>query len=164
MYLGMSNSIEVFSKMKLFIGIDVSSECLGTCFLTNELNVLIDESYPNDTNDASNLNSKILILNKIYGFSHIVIGMESTSMYSCHSATFFQLDQELQEVQALTTIEDPHKIKQCTQMFDKDKTAPMDGFMIADYLRMQRFINSPIREEKYMALQRLARVRYQMSQ
>jgi transposase len=148
--------------MKLFVGIDVSSERLDTCFLTDELDVLVEESYPNDTNGASNLKSKILVLNKTYGFSHIVIGMESTSMYSFHPAMFFQFDQELQEIEARTTIEDPYKIKQYTKMFDKDKTDPIDAFMIADYLRIQRFTNSPIREEKYMALQRLTRARYQM--
>ncbi|PEF69522.1 IS110 family transposase [Bacillus cereus] len=148
--------------MKLFVDIDVSSECLDTCFLTDDLDVLVEESYPNDTNGASNLKSKILVLNQTYGFSHIVIGMESTSMYSFHPAMFFQLDQELQEIEARTTIEDPHKIKQYTKMFDKDKTDSIDAFMIADYLRIQRFTNSPIREEKYMALQRLTRARYQM--
>ncbi|PQE44347.1 IS110 family transposase, partial [Enterococcus faecium] len=33
---------------------------------------------------------------------------------------------------------------------------------IADFLRIQRFTTSPIKEEKYMALQRLTRTRYQL--
>lgn len=82
-------------------------------------------------------------------------------MYSFHPATYFQLDKELQEINAIITIEDPHRIKQYSKMFDKDKTDTVDALMIADYLRIQRFTNSPTREEQYMALQRLTRSRYQ---
>ena len=148
--------------MKLFVGIDVSSERLDTCFLTSEMDVLIETRYPNDTHGTSDLKSKVLELNKSYAFSAIVIGMESTSMYSFHPAMFFQLDEELQKLEAIVTIEDPHRIKQYTKMFDTDKTDPIDAFMIADYLRIQRFTNSPIKEEKYLALQRLTRARYQI--
>lgn len=84
-------------------------------------------------------------------------------MYSFHPAMFFQLDEQLQELEAIITIEDPHRIKQYTQMFDKDKTDPIDAFMIADYLRIQRFTNSPIKKEKYLAFQRLTRARYQVA-
>jgi len=47
-------------------------------------------------------------------------------------------------------------------MFDEDKTDQNDAFRIADFLRIQRFTTSPIKEEKYMNLQRLTRTRYQL--
>jgi transposase len=146
----------------LFVGLDVSSEKLDTCFLTDDLSVLHEEMYPNDTNGARRLKEKVLRLHDEFSFSKIVIGMESTSMYSFHPAMFFQQDEQLHEIDVMTTIEDPHRIKQYTKMFDKDKTDTIDAFMIADYLRIQRYVNSPIREEKYMALQRLTRTRYQL--
>lgn len=49
-------------------------------------------------------------------------------------------------------------------MFDEDKTDRNDAFRIADFLRIQRFTTSPIKEEKYLALQRLTRTRYQLIQ
>lgn len=146
----------------LFVGLDVSSEKLDTCFLTDDLTVLHEEMYPNDTNGAQLLKEKVLKLHQEFSFSKIVIGMESTSMYSFHPAMFFQKDEQLQAIGVVTTIEDPHRIKQFTKMFDKDKTDAIDAFMIADYLRIQRYVNSPIREEKYMALQRLTRTRFQL--
>lgn len=148
--------------MKLFVGIDVSSETLDTCFLNDELDVLHEESYPNDTLGAFDLKTQAIKLHKRFDFQSIVIGMESTSVYSFHPAMYFQMDDELKEIGVHTTIEDPHRIKQYTKMYDMDKTDPIDAFMIADYLRIQRYMNSPVREEKYMALQRLTRARYQM--
>lgn len=147
--------------MKLFVGIDVSSEKLDTCFLTDDLEILFETTYVNDINGASDLKEKLLSLHHTHSFTQIVIGMESTSLYSFHPAMHFQLDEDLQAIQAITTIEDPYRIKQYANMFDGDKTDANDAFMIADYLRIQRFTNSPIREEKYMALQRLTRARYQ---
>src|SRR5699024_8963092 len=148
--------------MKLFVGIDVSSEKLDTCFLTDELTVLIEDTYANDSYGATALKNQLLKLQKQFHFDQLVIGMESTSMYSFHPALFFQEDEDLQALQTIVTIEDPHRIKQYTKMFDTDKTDTIDAFMIADYLRIQRFTNSPIKQEKYMALQRLTRARYQM--
>jgi transposase len=148
--------------MKLFVGIDVSSEKLDACFLTSDQDILLESTYSNDTLGALDIKEKLLSLNQEYDFKQIVIGMESTSMYSFHPAMYFQLDDDLQEIQAITTIEDPYRIKQYTKVFDEDKTDTVDAFMIADYLRIQRFANSPIREEKYLALQRLTRGRYQM--
>lgn len=46
-------------------------------------------------------------------------------------------------------------------MFDTDKTDTIDAFMIADYLSNQHYTTSPVKEEKYMALQRLTRAPYQ---
>lgn len=148
--------------MKLFVGIDVSSEKLDTCFLTDELTVLIEDTYANDSYGATALKNQLLKLQNQFQFDQLVIGMESTSMYSFHPALFFQEDEDLQALQTIVTIEDPHRIKQYTKMFDTDKTDTIDAFMIADYLRIQRFTNSPIKQEKYMALQRLTRARYQM--
>ncbi|BDP68447.1 hypothetical protein EfmAA55_28760 (plasmid) [Enterococcus faecium] len=54
------------------------------------------------------------------------------------------------------------RVKQFSRMFDENKTDRNDALRIADFLRIQRFTTSPIKEEKYMALQRLTRTRYQL--
>ncbi len=60
------------------------------------------------------------------------------------------------------TIENPFRVKQFSRIFDEDKTDRNDAFRIADFLRIQRFTTSPIKEEKYMALQHLTHTRYQL--
>ncbi|EOO25242.1 hypothetical protein IIU_00766 [Bacillus cereus VD133] len=150
--------------MKLFVGLDVSSEKLDVCFLSDDdqLTVLLEDSLGNDIEGANQIKQKILAFQKVYSFSQIVIGMESTSMYSFHPATFFNEDRELQRINTVVTIENPFRIKQFSRIFDEDKTDKNDAMRIADFLRIQRYTTSPIKEEKYMALQRLTRTRYQL--
>ncbi len=70
------------SSMKLFVGIDVSSEKLDVCFLTDDdqLSILSEISVANDIEGASLTREMILKFNENYLFDQIVIGMESTSM------------------------------------------------------------------------------------
>ncbi len=75
---------------------------------------------------------------------------------------FFNQDKELKAINTIVTIENLFRISQFSRMFDEDKTDRNDAFRIADFLRIQRFTTSPIKEEKYMALQRLTRTRYQL--
>ena len=150
--------------MKLFVGLDVSSEKLDCCFLSDDehLSILFEASLTNDINGATEIKEKILELHQDWQFSQIVIGMESTSMYSFHPAMFFNEDLALRKLPTVVTIENPFRIKQFSRMFDEDKTDKNDAMRIADFLRIQRFTTSPIKEEKYMALQRLTRTRYQL--
>lgn len=150
--------------MNLFVGLDVSSEKLDVCFLSDDdnLTILKEITLGNDIDGATTIKENIIAFFEAYGFGQIVIGMESTSMYSFHPAMFFSQDTDLQALNTLVTIENPFRIKQFSRMFDEDKTDRNDAFRIADFLRIQRFTTSPIKEEKYMALQRLTRTRYQL--
>jgi len=76
--------------------------------------------------------------------------------------TFFNQDNDLKALNTVITIENPFRIKQFSRIFDEDKTDRNDEFRIADFLRIQRFTTSPIKKEKYMALQQLNRTRYQL--
>lgn len=150
--------------MNLFVGLDVSSEKLDVCFLSDDDNLTILEEITlgNDIDGATTVKEKVVDFQEAYGFHQVIIGMESTSMYSFHPAMFFHQDKELQALNTLVTIENPFRIKQFSRMFDEDKTDRNDAFRIADFLRIQRFTTSPIKEEKYTALQRLTRTRYQL--
>lgn len=150
--------------MKLFVGLDVSSLKLDACFLTDDddLSVLLEKSFPNDMNGALAIKEATLAYQEELAFQAIIIGMESTSLYSFHPAMFFQTDEELNQLPLTVTVENPFKIKQFSRMFDEDKTDRIDAFRIADYLRLQRFSTTPLKEEKYIALQRLTRTRYQL--
>ncbi|BDP56904.1 hypothetical protein EfmJHP36_13830 [Enterococcus faecium] len=89
--------------MKLFVGIDVSSEKLDVCFLTddNQLSILSEISVANDIEGASFIRETILEFNNSYHFDQIVIGMESTSMYSFHPSMFFHEDEKLKKLNTL---------------------------------------------------------------
>ncbi len=123
--------------MKLFVGI-VSSEKLDVCFLTDDdqLSTLSEISVSNDIEGASLTREMILEFNENYLFDQIIIGMESTSMYSFHPSMFFNEDEELKKLNTLVTIENPFRIKQFRRMFDEDKTDRNDALRIAEFLRI----------------------------
>lgn len=148
--------------MKLFIGLDVSSQKLDTCFLTDSKEILFEGSLSNDLIGASKIKQKVLDYNEAYGFKRIIIGMESTSVYSFHPSMFFYLDEDLKKLPVEVTVENPYRIKQYSKMFDQDKTDKIDARAIADYLRVDLHTLSPIKEEVYVGLQRLTRSRYQL--
>lgn len=148
--------------MKLFIGLDVSSQKLDTCFLTDSKEILFEGSLSNDLIGASEIKQKLLEYDETYGFKRIIIGMESTSVYSFHPSMFFYLDEDLKKLPVDVTVENPYRIKQYSKMFDQDKTDKIDARVIADYLRVDLHTLSPMKEEVYVGLQRLTRSRYQL--
>jgi transposase len=149
--------------MKCFVGLDVSSQKLDVCMLTDDVSVhqLYASSLPNDINGASEIKNQILKLNEIYNFTRLVIGMEATSLYSYHPAMFFNEDEKLKDLNVEVIIEQPNKIKRYREAFEENKNDTIDAFYIADYFRIERFASSILKEEQYLALQHLTRNRYQ---
>ncbi|MFZ8515578.1 IS110 family transposase, partial [Staphylococcus aureus] len=75
--------------MKLFVGLDVSSDKLDACFLTDTLTILHQGSYANDIEGPTQIKETIVNMFELFAFDKVVIGMESTSMYSAHPLIFF---------------------------------------------------------------------------
>lgn len=148
--------------MKLLVGIDVSSEKLDSCFLDSEDQVLLEESLPNTIAGASQIKEHILKFNKSVHYDRIIVGMEATSVYSFHPSTFLAEDQDLKALNVEVVVMNPKAIHRFKGLFDEDKTDQIDAYRIADFLRFDRFNVSLLKEEQYMALQRLTRSRYQL--
>lgn len=149
--------------MKLFAGIDVSSEKLDVCLLDSQGVVLKEMALSNSLFDAYNIKQEILKLHEQYNYDKIVIGMESTSVYSQHPSTLLHEDQELKSLGiAEVVVLNPFPIKQYTRIFDEDKTDRIDALRIAEFLALGKFNTSIIREEKFAALQRLTHSRLQL--
>lgn len=122
--------------MKLFVGLDVSSDKLDACFLTDTLTILHQGSYANDIEGATQIKETIVNMFEQFAFDKVVIGMESTSMYSAHPLIFFHEDEDLKNMHCVVTIEDPFKIHNYAKVFNADKTDTNDAFFIADFLRL----------------------------
>jgi len=84
--------------MKLFVGIDVSSQKLDVCFMDSEDHILHEATLLNDITGASKIKEIILKLNEKLEYDVIKVGMESTSVYSFHPATFLAEDAELKKL------------------------------------------------------------------
>lgn len=66
--------------MKLFVGIDVSSEKLDVCFLDSNDTALKEICLSNDVNGANAIKEDVLHFHQLHNYEKIVIGMESTSV------------------------------------------------------------------------------------
>jgi len=148
--------------MKLFVGIDVSSQKLDVCFKDSEDQVLHEAALPNDITGATEIKEIILKLSEGIKYDVIRVGMESTSVYSFHPATFLAEDPDLRKLGIEVIVQNPKAIARFKGIFDEDKTDTIDAQRIADFLRLGLNGNTVIKEEKYVALQRLTRSRLQL--
>lgn len=150
--------------MKLFVGIDVSSKNLEVSMLTSDISAkpLFQGTFENDLNGATEVKKLILKLNLSQQFEKIVIGMEATSIYSFHPAYFFENDDDLAQFNTQAVIINPRDTKKYKDIFEIQKNDSIDAYYIADFLRLERYSTSLVRQEKYVALQRLTRSRFEL--
>ncbi|EGE4661060.1 IS110 family transposase, partial [Salmonella bongori serovar 48:i:- str. 94-0708] len=72
--------------MKLFVGIDVSSQDMKACVMNFEGEALTALTVDNNLTGASYLKDQIVKIAQSNSISEIQIGMEATSVYSWHPA------------------------------------------------------------------------------
>ncbi|AWD62576.1 IS116/IS110/IS902 family transposase [Limosilactobacillus reuteri] len=151
--------------MKLFVGIDVSSKDLVTSMISEETcDVVFQGNFVNDLKGATELKAIIINTANSNHLDQVVIGMEATSIYSFHPAMFFQEDADLKKLNTQSVVIDPKKTKRYHDVFAEDKNDQIDAFYIADFLRVGRYSTGIVRQENYIALQRLTRSRYELVQ
>lgn len=151
--------------MKLFVGIDVSSKDLVTSMISEETTkVVFQGNFINDLKGATELKNIIINTANSNHLDQVVIGMEATSIYSFHPAMFFQEDSDLKKLNTQSVVIDPKKTKRYHDVFAEDKNDQIDAFYIADFLRAGRYSTGIVRQENYIALQRLTRSRYELVQ
>ena len=151
--------------MKLFVGIDVSSKDLVTSMISEEKHeVVFRGNFVNDLKGATELKKQIINTANSNQIDQVIIGMEATSIYSFHPAMFFQEDIDLKAFNTQSVVVDPKKTKRFHDVFAEDKNDQIDAYYIADYLRVGHYSIGIVRQENYIALQRLTRSRYEIVQ
>lgn len=149
--------------MKLFVGIDVSSQDMKACVMNFEGEALTALTVDNNLTGASYLKDLIVKIAQSNSISEIQIGMEATSVYSWHPAMFFHEDESLKEFKTTVFTINPKLIKKFKESYvDLDKTDQVDAWIIADRLRFGRLPLTAVMQEQFIALQRLTRMRYHL--
>lgn len=149
--------------MKLFVGIDVSSKELETCFMNADGDKLETLTVKNNLEGASYLRDRTVALADKHACSEIHIGLESTSVYSWHPAMYLHQDASLQERNAKVFTINPKLVSKFREAYpDLDKTDRLDAWVIADRLRFGRLTTTIVMQEQYVALQRLTRMRFHL--
>ena len=149
--------------MKLFVGIDVSSQDLKICAMNMDGETLDAFTVLNNFDGATHLRDKLLSLADKVKPKEIHIGLESTSVYSWHPAMFLHEDNSLQERGTKVFTINPKLISKFREAYpDLDKTDYVDAWIIADRLRFGRLPMTVVLQEQYVALQRLTRMRFHL--
>lgn len=149
--------------MKLFVGIDVSSQELEACLMNPDGEKLDTLKVNNDLQGASHLRDRIVAAADKLSASEIHIGLESTSVYSWHPAMYLHQDPALKARNAKVFTINPKLISKFKEAYpDLDKTDRLDAWIIADRLRFGRLTMTVVMQEQYIALQRLSRMRYHL--
>ena len=149
--------------MKLFVGIDVSSEELEACFMNPEGDTLETLKVENNLHGASHLRDRIVAVADKLSSSEIHIGLEATSVYSWHPAMYLHEQEPLQKRNAKVFTINPKLINKFREAYpDLDKTDQIDAWIIADRLRFGRLTTTIVMQERYVALQRLTRMRFHL--
>jgi transposase len=149
--------------MKLFVGIDVSSQDMKACIMSFDGKTLASLTVDNNLIGASYLRDQIVDIAQKHVIQEIVIGMEATSVYSWHPAMFFHEDESLKRFQTKVLTINPKLIKKFKESYvDLDKTDHIVAWIIADRLRFGRLRQSVVMQNQFIALQRLTRMRYHL--
>lgn len=149
--------------MKLFVGIDISSQDMKACIMNFAGEALAALTVENNLSGASYLRDQIVLIAQKNSISEIHIGMEATSVYSWHPAMFFHEDDSLKPFKTKVFTINPKLIKKFKESYvDLDKTDQIDAWVIADRLRFGRLPLSAVMQEQFIALQRLTRMRYHL--
>lgn len=145
--------------MNLVVGLDASSEKLDACFMADDSKLLVlkEATFENSQVDASQIKVLILEFSRDFEIEKLVISMEATSLYSFHLSMFFKEDFELNQLNLTVSVEQPTKLQKYCNIFEGHKNDRIDAFYNANYFRIQRQVNPIVKEEKYLALQHLAR-------
>jgi transposase len=150
--------------LKLFVGIDVSSQDLKVCIMDLNGDTLKSFAVNNNLDGASYLRDQIINLADLHSSIEIQIGMEATSVYSWHPSMFLNEDEALTKRQTKVYTINPKLIKKFKEAYvDLDKNDYIDAWIIADRLRFGRLPMSMVMQEQYIALQRLTRMRYHLT-
>lgn len=147
--------------MKLFVGIDVSSQDMKACIMSFDGETLASLTVDNNLIGASYLRDQIVDIAQKHVIQEIVIGMGATSVYSWHPAMFFHEDESLKRFQTKVLTINPKLIKKFKESY-VDKTDHIDAWIIADGLRFGRLRQSVVMQNQFIALQRLTRMRYHL--
>lgn len=144
----------------LFIGIDVSLAKNNITAMDFHEKVFFKETINNNLPGAESFIAAILRSLDDFAFTHIIVAIESTSIYSTHIATFLASNIVLKGFNTKVYVLNPKTTSNYRKTFvNLQKTDPEDSFLLADYARVGKIKSHPWKGEQHLAIKRLTRHR-----
>ena len=146
----------------LYVGIDVSSESNVVYLMLPDGSKHSHFSLTNSRDGAITLVKRVLAAITSHSLTHLLIGMESTSVYGDNLVYFLREDATLAPFNRKIFVLNPKQVNKFKESYnDLPKNDWVDSYVIADCLRFGR-INKEVYmgDYHYKALQNLTRARY----
>lgn len=144
----------------LFIGIDVSLEKNHATAIDFHENLYLKLSFDNNVPGSDRFIQAVINSLEAFPFEHIIIGIESTSIYSTHIASYLASNVTLKAFDTKVYVLNPKTTSGYRKTFvDLQKTDPTDSYLIADYARVGKIKTQPWKGDQHIALRRLTRHR-----
>lgn len=148
-------------KNCLYVGVDVSLKSLTTCILDiSGEQVFKPKNFSNDPDGAEKLIDTVLTFANSLDVTHILLGIEATSVYGTHLLYTISDSNVLSDFTVQLYCFEPKIIKNFRDSLgDLPKNDKMDSFVIASRLRLGNLPNEFYINFNQLGLQRLTRFR-----
>ena len=148
-------------KNCLYVGVDVSLKSLTTCILDiSGEQVFKPKNFSNDPEGAEKLLDTVLAFANSLDITHILVGIEATSVYGTHLLYTIADSNVLSDFTVQLYCFEPKIIKNFRDSLgDLPKNDKMDSFVIASRLRLGNLPNEFYINFNQLGLQRLTRFR-----
>lgn len=146
----------------LYVGIDVSSKNNVVCLMMPDGTKHSTFSVKNNHPGAKLMSERIVSALTAMQLSHVVIGLEATSIYGDNLVYALREDGRLSRFQRKIHILNPKQVRNFKKAYpDLPKNDFVDAFVIADHLRFGRIASEVYMDDyRYKALQTLTRARF----
>lgn len=145
----------------LFIGIDVSLSNNHVTAMDFHEKVYLKKNFTNNIPGSDVFVKTILECHDKFPFTNIVIGIESTSIYSTHIASYLASNLPFKAFNTKVYVLNPKTTAKYRETFTNlQKTDPCDSYLIADYARVGKIKCAPWNGDQHLALRRLTRHRH----
>ena len=148
-------------KNCLYVGVDVSLKSLTTCILDiSGEQVFKPKNFSNDPDGTEKLLDTVLAFANSLDITHILVGIEATSVYGTHLLYTIADSNVLSDFTVQLYCFEPKIIKNFRDSLgDLPKNDKMDSFVIASRLRLGNLPNEFYINFNQLGLQRLTRFR-----
>jgi transposase len=159
-----SFALEVIILSKLYAGIDVSLRKNNVCCMNVDGDTVRKFNVANTFTGAQVLVDKVFEVASKNSIQEVVLGLEATSNYGYHLASFLKSSEKLAAFSPQVYVLNAKIVHRFKKSYnDLPKNDDVDAWVIADKLRFGRLPQEVFMDERSLALQRLTRTRFHLA-
>jgi transposase len=151
---------------KLHVGLDLSKKSVATRFVVDDGTEPVKQfSFEHNPAGVEKLVERIIATAEEFHIDQVMIGMETTGLLWWHLSEALRNCESLQHLHPQVYVINAKLVAHFKKAYvEMDKDDPGDAFVIADRLRFGRLPRPAEPDERYLAIQKLTRHRFHLTQ